>query len=148
MTGGWYAISGAVLRYLLGFVFIYAGYQKLQQPFLFLSTVFAYRPIAPWIAISVGYGLPWIEVVVGTCLFTGAFLYGSLLVSCGLSALFVSAQAWALAKGLSISCGCFSPTGSDLVSYATLLRTVAILCVSLLLFGSNILKQNDKRSRQ
>lgn len=96
-----------ILRLLLGGVFVYAGFLKLQDPTAFLYSIRSFHlledPWAPLLAVT----LPWLEIFCGLAvlvrlLYTGAlvFLNGSLLV-------FLWALAYSWHRGLNVDCGCF-----------------------------------------
>jgi hypothetical protein len=93
--------------------------------------VYSYELVGPRLGLLVAMMLPWMELLVGVCLVGGIFLSGVLLASAAMAALFAFVLAFALYQGLDISCGCFSASGSDKISYLTLLRAVVILLFSM-----------------
>ena len=56
-----------IARLALGALFVYAGYVKLRNPFLFEMAVDGYRLLPPTGVILVARGLPWLEVALGRC---------------------------------------------------------------------------------
>jgi hypothetical protein len=119
-----------VVRLVLGSLFLYSALPKTRQPYDFLSSVYSYELVGPTLGLLVAMTLPWMELLVGICLVGGVFVGGALLSSAGLAAMFTFVLTYALYHGLDISCGCFSASGGDQISYLTLLRAVVILLVS------------------
>lgn len=79
-----------VFRLFLAAIFIYAAVQKIGKPLLFADEIHTYS--------VVGYGtslylmavvLPWLELICGLSLVTGAFIRGSALILLGLNAMFL-----------------------------------------------------------
>jgi Methylamine utilisation protein MauE len=58
--------------------------------------------------------------------------------------MFTVAIAWALHRGLNISCGCFGMSGNDRITHLTLIRTVLMLAASIVAYVVVIL-QTEKR---
>ena len=71
----------------------------------------------------------------------GIFLGGALLVSIAMAGMFTFALGSALCRNLDISCGCFSTSNSESISYATLIRSRVILLLSILAYYSLVLLQ-------
>lgn len=124
-----------ILRIALGVVFIWAGIQKIQHPHSFLSSVASYELVEQKFALIVAVTLPWIELFLGALLISGVYTGGALLGAAGLTAVFVFAQSSAMARGLTISCGCFGDDAPSLVGPATLARTGLLLAAALAAFA-------------
>jgi hypothetical protein len=108
---------------------VYAAVPKIRYPYMFLSAVYDYRMVPLHAGLAVAIALPWAELLTGICLLGGIFLDGAFTIAATLFVVFVFVNATAIARGLTISCGCFS-TGEatdDRVSYFTLLRSMAML---------------------
>lgn len=119
-----------VVRLGLGCMFIYSSLPKIRQPYDFLSYVYNYEIVGPKLGMLVAMTMPWAELLVGICLVGGIFVSGALLVSVGLGAMFSFVLAWALYMGLDISCGCFSSSSAEAISYVTLIRAIVIMLLS------------------
>jgi uncharacterized membrane protein YphA (DoxX/SURF4 family) len=116
-----------LLRLGLGGLFAAAGALKLRDPSAFATEISNYRflpSLAPWLAAT----LPMIELILGLALIAGPAPWrrGAALASVGLLAVFTAALTQALARGISIDCGCFGGASGP-VSGLTLLRDVALL---------------------
>lgn len=120
-----------LVRIGLGCMFLWSSLPKIRQPYDFLSDVYSYELVGPKLGMLVAMTLPWMELLVGICLVGGIFVGGALLASVGLGATFTFVIASALYRGLEISCGCFSSSAGDQISYLTLVRAIVILLLSL-----------------
>lgn len=123
----------------LGCLFLYSALPKIRQPYDFLHDVYSYELVGPKLGLLVAMVLPWAELLAGICLLGEIFVSGALLVCAAMAAMFTFVISWALYHGLDISCGCFG-SGTDRITYMTLLRAVGILAVSLLAYGIVILQ--------
>lgn len=126
-----------LVRVGLGCLFLYSALPKVRQPYDFLGDVYAYEIVGPTLGVVMAMTLPWLELLTGICLLGGIFISGALLVSMGMAAMFTFVISWALYQGLNISCGCFG-SGTETITYVTLIRAVGILLVSLVAYGAVI----------
>lgn len=126
------------IRFLLGGIFVWSGLAKIRQPYDFLSNVYDYELVGAKLGLLVAVVLPWLEVLVGAALLIGLFAGGGMLGAFFLCALFVGVQSSALARGLTIACGCFSATSAGLISYTTLIRTSLLLLASGAILGWHV----------
>lgn len=124
-----------VCRLLLGLVFVYASYEKILHPQAFAQAVFNYQ-ILPDAAINlIALVLPWLELLLGLCLFFGVLLPGAIVAATGLLVVFLGALVFNQIRGLDIHCGCFSTaTEAGPAGMGTVLRDLAFLAISLYLF--------------
>lgn len=97
-----------LLRLLLGAVFLYASYDKILHPGDFARAVHNYQLLPAAVVNPVAVVLPWMELLLGFFLLAGAWLPGTTLLSTLLLAVFNAALIFNLARGLDVSCGCFS----------------------------------------
>lgn len=127
-------------RIVLAVVFIYAGVGKVMDPAGFAQDILNYRLIPGWMVNPVAVVLPWVEIVAGLSLLTGVLLPGGALVVTGLLAVFASALAISLARGLDISCGCFgSSSSAQGITWWYLLRDLALFSM-----GAAVLLLSDR----
>lgn len=95
------------VRILLGVVFLVAGAEKLSAIDAFAHAIANYQ-IVPIPLVDIAALLfIWTEIVVGVLLITGIAVRGSGLVVALLLGVFIVAILSAMARGLSINCGCF-----------------------------------------
>ena len=95
------------LRIILGVIFLWAGLSKVGAPMQTLATVYSYQIVLPdWVASTIAYSLPWIEIAIGLALIFGLVM--SVTLSATAIVLFaftvLTAQAWW--RELPIDCGC------------------------------------------
>lgn len=125
-----------LLRFGLGIMFLTSSVPKIRQPYDFLSSVYNYELVGPKLGVLVAMVLPWAELLVGICLIGGIFVSGALLVSIAMGAIFSFAVASALQRELNISCGCFSASSTEQISYVTLIRALVIMLISAIAYLS------------
>ena len=100
---------GALLlfRVIVGGVFVWAGVLKIIDPLGFAQSIENYQVVSRVPAFLVALVLPWIEVLSGAFLILGVLRRSSaLLISLQLIG-FIGLVAFALARGIDTSCGCF-----------------------------------------
>ncbi|MFG1701927.1 MauE/DoxX family redox-associated membrane protein [Nonomuraea sp. M3C6] len=100
-----------VARLVLGGVLIAAGALKIGNPADSVVAVKAYQLLPESIAVTVGYALPILEIVVGVLLVVGLLTRAAAVIAGLLMFAFVFGIAWAWANGLRIDCGCFGGGG-------------------------------------
>lgn len=132
-------VVGLLARLVLGAVLLLAGVLKVGDPRGSARAVQAYELLPFDVATLVGYGLPWLEIVVGVLLLLGLFTRAAAVTGGVLMAAFVFGISWAWAHGLTIDCGCFggggtvganqTKYGQDLARDAGLLALAAWLVV-------------------
>ncbi|MDY0311685.1 MAG: MauE/DoxX family redox-associated membrane protein [Desulfobacterales bacterium] len=122
------------LRLLIGAVFLYASYDKILHPGDFARAVHNYQ-ILPAAAVNpVAVVLPWMELLLGFFLVAGIWLPGTTVLSALLLTVFNGALIFNLARGLDVSCGCFSTqiTGAP-ATWGTAARDLVLLAASIYL---------------
>jgi len=116
-------------RLSLGALFLYAGYAKLRNPFLFEMAVDGYQLLPPTGVIVVARGLPWLEVILGLLLWSGWKLPYSAAFTTLLLGAFLTMMAITYARGIEAACGCFGT--SEPISPRTLARDSVIFAVAV-----------------
>jgi putative oxidoreductase len=117
----------ALVRIVLGALFVFAGATKAYDPGAFAIEIQRYQ-IVPWMlgALTSVY-LPWLEILAGALLFLKRFERGALLVITLLLLVFTLALASAMLRGLSIDCGCFGKAFTATGTTIPLLRNLLLL---------------------
>ncbi|HEY7044874.1 MAG TPA: MauE/DoxX family redox-associated membrane protein [Nocardioidaceae bacterium] len=103
--------AGLVVRLVVGGVWIAAGLLKLPDPAESVRAVRAYRLLPEFTVHAVGYGLPFLEIIVGLLLVVGLGTRIAAVISAVLFVLFIVGITAAWARGLQIDCGCFGGGG-------------------------------------
>lgn len=136
-----------VVRLSLGCVFLWSSVVKIRQPYDFLSSVYDFELVGPKLAMLVAMTLPWVELLVDVCLVGGIFVGGALLIGIAMAVMFTFVLTSALYRGLEISCGCFSTSSVESITYATLIRVCVMLLLSILTYCSLVLLQPRAEQR-
>ena len=122
-------------RLALGAVLVVAGAAKVADPQASVAAVSAYELLPAGAETAVGWGLPFLELVLGLLLLTGIAVRPTALATAVLLGAFVAAVASAAARGLSIDCGCFGgggPVPPGQTAYAAeIVRDLALLAAAL-----------------
>ncbi len=111
-------VVGLLARLTLGGVLIAAGLLKVGNPTGAARAVQGYRILPYDLAAYIGYGLPILEIIVGTLLVLGLFTRFAALVGGLLMIAFITGISQAWARGLHIDCGCFGG-GGEVAANAT-----------------------------
>ncbi|HSL62521.1 MAG TPA: MauE/DoxX family redox-associated membrane protein, partial [Desulfotignum sp.] len=132
-------------RLVMAGVFIYASLDKIIHPDLFAEAVYNYQVLPGFLVNLTALILPWLELTLGTCLLINRWMAGASALAAVLMALFVGMILFNLARGLDISCGCFSAAPDDgPITALTLVRDMLFLIFSLTLAGLVFVK-NTRR---
>jgi len=122
-------------RMILGVIFFYAGSIKVLDPQGFALAVYNYHILPEFLINTVAVILPWIEVFAGAALILGLLVPGASLIVSGLLLIFFCALAVSLARGLDISCGCFSTLqDSNPITWMYLFRDGFLLAMAWFVF--------------
>jgi uncharacterized membrane protein YphA (DoxX/SURF4 family) len=119
---GWLAWIGLALRVAAAVVWIVAGSTKIPDLHAFQVLVQRYAILPLVLAGPFAVVLPFLEIGIGLYLLAGLFVRGTSFVGTVLFAVFLTAQVSALARGISIDCGCFGTIAETTVSPLTILR--------------------------
>ena len=120
----------------MGSVFIYASIDKIVNPGDFAKIVGNYHVLPFGIENLLAIILPWVEFIAGVCLIVGVMVDGATILVILMNIVFIFAITQALARGISVECGCFSvasDTGSA-IGVKTILRDIGYLFFLVILF--------------
>ena len=123
-------------RLILGGVFIYASIDKIINPGDFAKIVGNYHVLPFGLENLMAIVLPWLELIAGICLIIGVMVDGSTILVVLMNIVFIFAITQALARGISIECGCFSvssDTGSA-IGIKTILRDIGYLFLAYIVY--------------
>ncbi|MEX1906770.1 DoxX family membrane protein [Janibacter sp. Y6] len=142
-------VLGLLARLVLGGAFLLAGGLKIGNPSGSARAVQAYDVLPFEVARLVGYGLPYVELILGQLLVLGLFTRASAVLGGLLMVVFVVGIAQAWARGLTIDCGCFGGGGqvaADQTEYGTeILRDLGLaLCGAYLVVRPRTLAGLDR----
>ncbi|MCE5315199.1 MAG: MauE/DoxX family redox-associated membrane protein [Armatimonadota bacterium] len=129
-----------ICRIILAVVFIYAAVGKMLDPSKFADSVAGFRILPIWTVNIFAIVLPWVELLCGISLLTGIIARSGGLLLAGLNVVFIVAAASAMARGLSIECGCFTLSRAhDNVGWSLIARDVGfiLLCIPIVLHSAH-----------
>lgn len=122
-------------RIILGMVFVYASYDKILHPAAFAKLIYNYQILPDELINLSAIFLPWVELITGSLLIIGVWLPGSVFIGNILLIIFFCALMYNKARGLDISCGCFSTRIDDTSkSNLYLLRDFSFIVIAVYLF--------------
>ena len=125
-----------VIRFILGSIFIYAGFIKLIDPKAFAQTISQYDIVPAFLLAPFAIGLPALEFLAGLGLILN--IRGSLSVIFSLLVVFTAVLGYGILNDLNVDCGCFSPeeiTGRNNLRQAFYRDLFMIAGVFLLFFS-------------
>lgn len=124
-----------VVRLVLAIVFIYASVDKIMHPRDFAQAVFNYQVLPGEMINIAAIVLPWLELILGTCLLFNVWMYGASSLTAILLFIFMVAITFNFMRGLDVGCGCFSTRSEESMNTLTLIRDLVFLCLSVGLVG-------------
>jgi putative oxidoreductase len=120
-----------LVRVFLGGFYIVAGAVKIPDPGKFAEAVGNYRILPHVWNNGVAITLPWIEVTAGVLLVFGIWRQASAWLINMMTVVFIAAIGSAVARGLSIECGCFGTVGGREVGLKAIGEDVVLLLCGL-----------------
>jgi len=125
--------TGLLFRLVVGGVYLYASYDKVLHPEVFLRFVHNYRILPLALESLFSLCLPWLEFLVGLFLVFGVLTEASALLTAGTLVMFLIAIASALLRHIDIECGCFFTAKSARVGMSYIYRDLLLLIPTLLI---------------
>jgi putative oxidoreductase len=128
-----------LLRVGLGSAFIYAGAVKIADPLQFADNIASFQLLPNAAVNPFALSLPVFEIITGLMLVLGFFRRGAALGITILCMVFTIAVAAALARGLTIDCGCFGTSEpSRAKMWFDLGRDIVLLLAAVILYRGAI----------
>ena len=123
-------------RLVLGGVFIYASLDKIAHPAEFAKAIGNYHVLPFGLENLLALFLPWLELLTGILLIAGIMVDGATILIISMNIVFIFAISQALARGISIECGCFSVSteGGSNIGFQTILRDFVYLIMAFIIF--------------
>jgi len=122
------------LKWIVAAIFIFAGISKILNPAAFARDIDNYRLLPYFLVTIMAIILPWLEVLCGIFLIFGRWRKGAAFILLFLTFIFLIAIGSAVARGLDISCGCFSMTiEGTKVGYTRLAQDIVLFGVIVLI---------------
>jgi len=121
-------------RLFLGGIFIYASLNKIAHPQEFARIVANYGILPDFLVTLPALVLPWLELIAGLCLVSGLWVRSAATLLSLLLLVFILALGFNAARGISLSCGCFSSSVADKENiYVLIFRDLLFLLPGLLI---------------
>lgn len=118
-------------RVVIGFIFLYAGMEKIADAEGFARAVNNYK-LLPFPLINIfALVLPWIEVVSGLLLILGIKTKENAFILTLLLSVFVAVIVISLLRGLNIDCGCFGTASGTKIGAGKLLENSLLILLGL-----------------
>lgn len=123
------------VRLAVGGTFIYAGALKITDALQFADNIASFRLLPNELINPFALSLPMFEIIAGALLVVGFLQRPASLGIAILSVILVGAVGSALARGLTIDCGCFgTSTPSRAMMWLDLWRDVALAVGALAIY--------------
>lgn len=136
MWNGWVRL---VLRLIIGGIFVYAGWAKIQAPQAFADSIATFQVVPLPLINLIALGLPFFEILLGLCLLTGCQKEAAIFSVIILSTVFALALIQALIRGLEVDCGCFGSGPPSIgKTWASLGRDLLMFVISMILYCKHI----------
>lgn len=124
----------AVLRIVLGLVFVVASLDKALNASAFAAIVFNYNLLPDHMINVVALVLPWLELLTGLCLIFDMLTLGAAGIALGLMCVFMTALGLNALRDLDVACGCFSTDAAGAPGLWSLGRDAGILLLAFTVF--------------
>jgi putative oxidoreductase len=121
----------AIVRILLGAIFLYAGILKATDTMAFAGSIEAYRILPYFGNYLVAATLPWLEILCGVLLVTGWRVRVAATMSVLMNLVFITALLSAIGRGLEIDCGCFKQGAKD-SPFSAIVRDILFIAMAVL----------------
>ncbi len=120
-----------VLRVGIGLLFVAAGIAKIGHATEFAAQIAGFRLLPQPVIAPMALVLPFLEVMLGAYLAIGLFTRVSAWTAALLLALFDTAIASAVVRGMTVSCGCFGPNDTTVTTWAEVARDAVLVVIAI-----------------
>jgi uncharacterized membrane protein YphA (DoxX/SURF4 family) len=127
-----------LVRIFIGLLFVVSSLEKIVDPAAFAQSITNYQMLPAWLSAFLATVLPWLELLCGFAVLFGALTRGGSLLLSVMLVVFTLAVLVALARGLDISCGCFTqdPTAGK-IGWMKILQNTTLIVLTLFLYFSD-----------
>jgi uncharacterized membrane protein YphA (DoxX/SURF4 family) len=137
-------VLNGLCRNLLGVLFLYSGYIKIQAPLQFAVTITGYKLVPDSVVFPLATYFPWVEIVLGLLLLNGWKIRYVASGAAGLLVVFTAILTITYLRGIEANCGCFS--FDDRISPKTIARDGLLLLPAIFLIVEDRLRSRRKGS--
>jgi uncharacterized membrane protein YphA (DoxX/SURF4 family) len=121
-----------VLRIALGLIFLAAGGLKVGHAEDFASQIAGFQLLPHPLIAPLALLLPFLELMVGAYLVLGLFTRFAAWFAALEMAIFATAIASAVIRGISTSCGCFGPSDHTMTSWPEVARDAGFTLMAVI----------------
>ncbi len=132
-----------VLRFFIGFIFVYSGIEKISNPSAFSEAILNYKIINLEISNMVSIVLPWFELLVGVLFIFKINVKENIVIIGILLLTFNLLIAIAILRGLNIDCGCFGTSYGVKVGILKLAENFGLFLICCYLYYFSKDTQNN-----
>jgi putative oxidoreductase len=118
-------------RVILGVVFIIASIEKISSPGAFAASIQAYQILPVAVINAVALVTAWMELLCGIFLLSGVLVRASALLISVMLIVFITAMLTAMARGLTIDCGCFGKGHETPLGWLRIIEDVGLLFLGI-----------------
>ncbi len=129
-----------VARIIVALMFIIVGIGKITHPDEFAREINNYQMLPLILINPLAIFLPWLELLTGLMILLGVQIRVNAIIVAAMLVVFTTAIIIAVAKGLSINCGCYSQIAAQKVGIPKILENTALIIFSLIL----VFTENNK----
>jgi len=130
-----------VIRFFLGFIFIYAAIGKISAPHEFAVAISDYQLFPDFSINFLAVFVPWLEMVCGFGLLFGVYIKENSMIYLSLMTMFTIAIIISLLRGLDIECGCFGSEDSSKVGIVKIGENIVLIFLALFVLITSLNKQ-------
>jgi len=136
-----------VTRVIIGFIFLYAGMEKVSDPSGFARAINNYKLLPFSLTNISALILSWTEVSAGILLVFGVRVKENAFIISALLGIFTVAITISLFRGLNIDCGCFGTMSGTKIGILKLLENLLMLLLGILLvyFGGGSINLSKEK---
>lgn len=129
-----------IIRFFLGFVFIYAAIAKISEPDQFAIAIFNYQLFPDFSINFLAVFVPWLEIVCGFGLLFGVYIKENSMIYLSLMTMFTIAIIISILRGLDIECGCFGSEDSSKVGIVKIGENIVLIFLSIFVLFTSLKK--------
>lgn len=135
-------------RLIIGFVFVFAGAEKINEPLSFADSILNYKIFPGVLANFFAIIIPWIEVCSGLLVILGISVKENAAIISSFLLLFTVLIAISALRGLNIDCGCYGAHYLQQVGFSKIIENTLLLLlgINLFIFGSEFLSASETNS--
>ncbi len=134
-------------RYILAFIYLYAGGSKIFEPMLFKAVIQNYFAIPDALALILAIIVPWIQILAALFLILNWYVLFSSGLFLVMSIFFFGLMSANYGQILPFGCGCFGFKDEELVGVYHVVRDLSIALIASIVFYQSRKAKAEKRKK-